>query len=68
MKEPITASDLPSACRTWDKRRRVWVPKTRYVSDSEASKAAPRGQQAYRCKAAQVGVHFHVGHPSKGGR
>jgi hypothetical protein len=65
VKDTIEASDLPAACRTWDGRRRAWVPKTRWASEHEAEKDAPRGQRAYRCKA---GAHFHLGHPSKGKR
>lgn len=67
-KPPVGVDELPSQCRTWDHKRRVWVPKARYASDREAAKAAPKGQQSYRCKATSVGVHFHTGHPSKGTR
>lgn len=68
-KEPITASDLPSACRTWDDKRRVWVPKARYASDREASLAVRKDPRlsAYRCKASKDPAHFHVGH-TKGSR
>lgn len=63
-RDPIAASDLPAACRTWDSKRRVWVPKVRYASDREAAAALgnDRRMTAYRCKASQVGTHFHVGH------
>ncbi len=67
-KDAVEAGDLPAQCRTWDAKRRVWVAKTRYASDKEATAAAPKGQSAYRCKASKDTPHFHLGHPTKGRR
>lgn len=68
MKDAISASDLPSNCRTWDDRRRVWMPKTRYATAAEANAVAGKKMRGYKCKATSGGAHFHVGHPSKGSR
>lgn len=65
MKDTISASDLPKHCRTWDDKRRAWVPKTRYADATAARAAAGKKMRAYRCIA---GEHFHVGHPSNGTR
>jgi hypothetical protein len=61
---PVAPSDLPAACRTWDDRRRVWVPKRRYGSEREARFALgnDRRMEPYPCKASQVGRHWHLGH------
>lgn len=67
-KDPVAPGDLPSACRTWDARRRVWVPKARYADQPTARSAAGKKMRAYRCVATSVGEHFHVGHPSQGRR
>jgi hypothetical protein len=68
VKDTVAASDLPSRCRRWDKRRRAWVPKDRYASEQDARKATGGGMQAYPCPAAKVGRHWHVGHDWKGKR
>jgi hypothetical protein len=65
VKDAISASDLPSHCRTWDDKRRVWVPKTRWATATEANKAAGKKMRGYKCK---TGQHFHIGHPGKGSR
>lgn len=63
-RDAVSPADLPAACRTWDDRRRVWVPKVRYATEREARAALgkDRRMQAYPCPAAQVGRHFHLGH------
>jgi hypothetical protein len=65
MKEAIAVGDLPSACRTWDNKRRVWVAKTKYGTEAEADRAAGRGMRAYRCNAKRSEPHFHVGHANR---
>jgi len=64
LKKPtVEPSDLPSSCRTWDRRRHAWQPKVRYATEAEAKAALGRDKtkSAYRCKAAAVGEHFHLG-------
>ena len=62
-KDPIAVGDLPSHCRRWDDKRRVWVAKDRYATMAEAKAVIRKNkeQSAYKCKATSVGEHFHVG-------
>jgi hypothetical protein len=65
----VQVADLPTACRTWDDRRRGWTAKKRYAASNEAQAAAKAGGpklEAYPCPSKAGGAHFHVG--SKKGR
>jgi hypothetical protein len=61
-RETVAPNELPSRCRTWDARRRAWVPKLRYDDAATAREVIgkDRTKVSYKC-----GDHWHVG--GKGG-